>query len=69
MKKTIYYEKEKKNSTVATENATRYSKKKGNKFTWFHYYGRWALKFYLWCLDNKELLSEIFHSIIDFVFE
>ena len=39
--------KRKKNSTVATENATRYSKKKGNKFTWFHYYGRWALKFYL----------------------
>ena len=56
-------------TVVATENATRYSKKKGNKFTWFHYYGRWALKFYLWCLDNKELLSEIFHSIIDFVFE
>ena len=55
-------------STVATENVTRYSKKKGNKFNWFHY-GRWALKFYLWCLDNKELLSEIFHSIIDFVFE
>ena len=69
MKKTIYYEKEKKISTVATENATRYSKKKGNKFTWFHYYGRWALTFYLWYLDNKELLSEIFHSIIDFVFE
>lgn len=43
-------------STVATENATRYSKKKGNKFTWFHYYGRWALKFYLWCLDNKDFL-------------
>lgn len=61
--------KREKKSTVTTENATRYSKKKGNKFTWVHYYGRWALKFYLWCLDNKELLSEIFHSIIDFVFE
>lgn len=68
--KTFYYEKKKRFSTVvATENATRYSKKKSNKFTWFHYYGRWALKFYLWCLDNKELLSEIFHTIIDFVFE
>lgn len=54
---------------VATENAIRYSKKKSNKFTWFHNYGRLALKIYLWCLDNKELLSEIFHSIIDFVFE
>ena len=59
----------KKISTVATENATRYSKKKRNKFTWFHYYGRLALKIYLWCLENKELLSEIYHSIIDFVFE
>lgn len=55
-------------STVATENATRYSKKKSNKFTW-SYYGRLSLKIYLWCLDNKELLSEIFHSIIDFVLE
>lgn len=55
-------------STVATENANRYSKKKSNKFTW-SYYGRLALKIYLWCLDNKELLSEIFHSIIDFVLE
>ena len=54
---------------VATENATRYSKKKSNKFTWFHYYGKLALKICLWCLDNKELLSEIFYSIIDFVFE
>lgn len=54
---------------VATENATRYSKKKSNKFTWFHYYGRLVLKIFLWCLNNKELLSEIFHSIIDFVFE
>ena len=45
---------------VATENATRYSKKKCNKFTWFHY-GRLALKICLWCLENKELLSEIFH--------
>lgn len=51
---------------VASENATRYSKKKSNKFTWFHY-GRLALKIYLWCLGNKELLSEIFHSVIDFV--
>lgn len=59
----------KKISNVATENATRYSKKKSNKCTWFHYYGRLALKIYLWCLDNKELLSEIFHYIIDFVFE
>lgn len=59
----------KKSLTVATENATRYSKKKSNKFTWFHYYGRLALKIFLWCLSNKELLSEIFHSIIDFVFE
>ena len=31
---------------VATENATRYSKKKSNKFTWFHYYGRLALKIF-----------------------
>ena len=54
---------------VATENATRYSKKKSNKFTWFQYYGRLALKICLWCLENKELLSEIFHSIIDFVLE
>lgn len=54
---------------VATENATRYNKKKSNKFTWFHYYGKLALKIFLWCLNNKELLSEIFHSIIDFVFE
>ena len=54
---------------VATENATRYSKKKSNVFTWFHYYGKLALKICLWCLDNKELLSEIFHSIIDFVFK
>lgn len=55
---------------VATENATRYSKKKSNKFTWFqYYYGRLALKICLWCLENKELLSEIFHSIIDFVLE
>ena len=53
---------------VATENATRYSKKKSNKFTWFHY-GRLSLKIFLWCLNNKELLSEIFHFIIDFVFE
>lgn len=56
-------------TVVATENATRYSKKKSNKFTWLHYYGRLALKIYLWCLNNKELLNEIFHSIIDFVFE
>lgn len=56
-------------SNVATENATRYSKKKSNKCTWFYYYGRLALKIYLWCLNNKELLNEIFHSIIDFVFE
>ena len=55
-------------STVATENATRYSEKRSNMLTWFQY-GRLALKIYLWCLDNKELLSEIFHSIIDFVFE
>lgn len=55
-------------STVATENATRYSKKKSNKFTWFKYV-LWAHKIYLWCLDKKELLSEIFHSITDFVFE
>ena len=54
---------------VATENATRYSKKKrSNMLTWF-LYGRLSLKIYLWCLNNKELLSEIFHSIIDFVFE
>ena len=59
----------KKFSNVATENATRYSKKKSNKCTWFHYYGRLALKIYLWCLNNKELLNEISHSIIDFVFE
>ena len=59
----------KKFSNVATENATRYSKKKSNKCTGFHYYGRLALKIYLWCLNNKELLNEIFHSIIDFVFE
>ena len=55
-------------STVATENAIRYSKKKSNKFTWFKYV-LWAHKIYLWCLDNKELLGEIFHSIIDFVLE
>ena len=55
--------------TVIAEGATRYSKKKSNKFTWFHHYGRLALKIFLWCLNNKELLSEIFHSIIDFVFE
>lgn len=54
--------------TVIAEGATRYCEKRSNMLTWFHY-GRWALKFYLWCLDNKELLSEIFHSIIDFVFE
>ena len=54
--------------TVIAEGATRYGEKRSNMLTWFHY-GRWALKFYLWCLDNKELLSEIFHSIIDFVFE
>lgn len=64
-----YDEKEKRFSTVvATENATRYSKKKSNKFTWFKYV-LWAHKIYLWGLDNKELISEIFHSIIDFVFE
>lgn len=67
--KTFYYEKKKRFSTVvATENATRYSKKKSNKFTWFKYV-LWAHKIYLWCLENKELLSEIFHSITDFVFE
>lgn len=66
--KTIYYEKKKRFLTVATENATRYSKKKSNKFTWFKYV-LWSHKIYLWCLDNKELLSEIFLSIIDFVFE
>lgn len=54
--------------TVNTESATRYGEKIINLFTWFHY-GRLALKIYLWCLDNKELLSEIFHSIIDFVFQ
>ena len=53
---------EKKSTVVATENATRYSKKKSNKFTWFKYV-LWAHKIYLWCLDNKELISEIFHSI------
>ena len=53
---------------VANENATRYSKKKSNQFTWFQY-GWCAHKIYLWCLDNKELISEIFHFIIDFVFE
>lgn len=58
----------KRSLTVATENATRYSKKKSNKFTWFQY-GWWVHKIYLWFLDNKELLSEIFHSIIDFVLE
>ena len=59
----------KKFSNVATENANKKRKKKSNKCTWFHYYGRLALKIYLWCLDNKELISEIFHFIIDFVFE
>ena len=54
--------------TVNTESATRYNKKKSNKFTWFKYV-LWAHKIYLWCLDNKELISEIFHFIIDFVFE
>lgn len=60
--------KRRKKMNVANENATRYSKKKSNKFTWFQY-GWCAHKIYLWCLDNKELISEIFHSIIDFVFE
>lgn len=50
--------------TVNTESATRYGEKIINLFTWFHY-GRLALKIYLWCLDNKELLSEIFHSILN----
>ena len=54
--------------TVNTESATRYGEKIMNLFTWFRC-RRLALKIYLWCLDNKELLSEIFHSIIDFVFE
>lgn len=54
--------------TVIAEGATRYSEKRSNMLTWFHY-GRLALKIYLWCFDNKELLSEIFHYIIDFVFE
>lgn len=70
MKKQLIMMKRKKkfSTVVATENATRYSKKKSNKFTWFKYV-LWAHKIYLWCLDNKELISEIFHSIIDFVFE
>lgn len=54
--------------TVIAEGTTRYSEKRSNMLTWFQY-GRLARKIYLWCLDNKELLSEIFHSIIDFVFE
>ena len=54
--------------TVIAEGAIRYSEKRSNMLTWFQY-GRLARKIYLWCLDNKELLSEIFHSIIDFVFE
>lgn len=54
--------------TVIAEGATRYSEKRSNMLTWFQY-GRLARKIYLWCLDNKELLGEIFHSIIDFVFE
>ncbi len=54
--------------TVIAEGATRYSEKISNMLTWFKY-GLWTHKIYLWCLNNKELLSEIFHSIIDFVFE
>lgn len=69
MEKHFIMKRKKRFSTVvATENATRYSKKKSNKFTWFKYV-LWAHKIYLWCLENKELLSEIFHSITDFVFE
>lgn len=55
-------------TVVATENATRYSKKKSNKLTWFQY-GWCAHKIYLWCLENKEPLCEILHSIIDYVLE
>ena len=58
----------KKISTVATENATRYSKKESNKFTLFQYV-LWALKIFLWVCDNKELIHETIHSIIDFVLE
>lgn len=57
--------------TVIAEGATRYSEnseKRSNMLT-ARKYGRLALKIFLWCLNNKELLSEIFHSIIDFVFK
>lgn len=53
---------------VATENATRYSKKKSNKFTLFQYV-LWAHKIFLWVCDNKELIHETLHSIIDFILE
>lgn len=69
MKKIIHYEeKGKKILDCCYKKCNSVQQKKSNKFTWFHY-GRLALQIYLWCLDNKELLSEIFHSIIDFVFE
>lgn len=55
-------------STVATKNVTRYSKKESNKFTLFQYV-LWALKIFLWVCDNKELIHETIHSIIDFVLE
>lgn len=54
--------------TVAYENATRYDEKRSNMFTWFQY-GWLAHKIYLWVCDNKELIHETLHSIIDFVLE
>lgn len=54
--------------TATTESATRYSEKRINLITYFRY-GWLAHKIYLWCLDNKELLSETFHSIIESALE
>lgn len=54
--------------TVIAEGATRYSEKRSNMLTWFQY-GLWGHKIFFGVWNNKELLSEIFHSIIDFVLE
>lgn len=54
MKKNHHEKKKKKKMNVANENATRYSKKKSNKLTWFQY-GWWLIRFIFGVWKTKNL--------------
>ena len=53
-------------STVTTEKATRYTKKLINLLTWF-YYVKKAYKIYLFIIENKDQIYETLNFITDWI--